>query len=175
MRQSLGLGFVLLFALGQALAAGEKPAEGTKYRVVINHEEQYSIWLADRELPQGWKATDFVGTREEGLHHIEEVWTDMRPLSARRETALAIYQKLNTASARKPADGTKYRVVINHEEQYSIWFADRELPEGWSATDFVGTQEEGLRHIEEVWTDMRPLAKRRAVALEIYQKLRREK
>ncbi|MBO3751361.1 MbtH family protein [Streptosporangiaceae bacterium NEAU-GS5] len=52
-------------------------------RVVVNHEEQYSIWWADRDLPAGWTATGFEGTREECLEHIEQVWTDMRPLSVR--------------------------------------------------------------------------------------------
>ncbi|MGI5270292.1 MbtH family protein [Nonomuraea sp. CA-218870] len=51
--------------------------------VVVNHEEQYSIWPAGRELPPGWRAGGFAGTREECLAHIETVWTDMRPLSAR--------------------------------------------------------------------------------------------
>ncbi|MDA0634424.1 MbtH family NRPS accessory protein [Nonomuraea sp. MCN248] len=51
--------------------------------VVVNHEEQYSIWPAGRELPPGWRAGGFTGTREECLAHIETVWTDMRPLSAR--------------------------------------------------------------------------------------------
>ena len=65
----------------------------TKYRVVINHEEQYSIWATDREIPSGWKATGFTGSREETLQHIEEVWTDMRPLSKRRQLAEEIYRK----------------------------------------------------------------------------------
>ena len=52
-------------------------------RVVVNHEEQYSIWWDDRDLPPGWTATGFEGSREECLSHIDEVWTDMRPLSAR--------------------------------------------------------------------------------------------
>ena len=94
MRRLLSLGFVLSLALGQAVAAGGQPAAGVKYRVVINHEEQYSIWFADRELPKGWKATNFTGTKEEGLKHIEEVWTEMRPLGKRRAVALEIYQKL---------------------------------------------------------------------------------
>ena len=49
-----------------------------------NHEEQYSIWPADREVPLGWKAVGKQGTRQECLDYIEEVWTDMRPLSLRR-------------------------------------------------------------------------------------------
>ncbi|MGV9359296.1 MbtH family protein [Amycolatopsis sp. NPDC003731] len=54
------------------------------YRVVVNDEEQYSIWPADREGPPGWTATGFTGTKEECLSHIDEVWTDMRPASLRR-------------------------------------------------------------------------------------------
>ncbi|MDB4951185.1 MAG: MbtH family protein [Gemmatimonadetes bacterium] len=63
-----------------------------QYGVVVNDEEQYSIWLAERELPLGWKAVGRSGTKNECLQHIGEVWTDMRPLSLRRtmaETAAA--------------------------------------------------------------------------------------
>jgi MbtH protein len=58
-------------------------AEGT-YRVVCNDEEQYSIWAAGQEVPRGWQAEGFTGTRTECLAHIDEVWVDMRPLSLRR-------------------------------------------------------------------------------------------
>jgi MbtH protein len=55
------------------------------YKVMVNHEEQYSIWPADdSETPVGWKDVGQVGTREECLAYIKEVWTDMRPLSLRR-------------------------------------------------------------------------------------------
>ncbi|MDQ7903608.1 MbtH family NRPS accessory protein [Phytohabitans sp. ZYX-F-186] len=54
------------------------------YRVVVNDEEQYSIWAADRELPAGWRAEGTEGTKQECLARIAEVWTDMRPLSLRR-------------------------------------------------------------------------------------------
>jgi MbtH protein len=57
----------------------------TIYSVVVNHEEQYSIWPADRELPLGWRAEGTTGTKAECLAHIEEVWTDMRPLSLREQ------------------------------------------------------------------------------------------
>ncbi|MCW6007280.1 MbtH family NRPS accessory protein [Micromonospora sp. CPCC 205371] len=53
------------------------------YQVVVNLEEQYSIWEADRQPPDGWRAYGFTGGREECLRHIAEVWTDMRPLSVR--------------------------------------------------------------------------------------------
>jgi len=55
-----------------------------EYVVVVNHEEQYSIWLAGRELPAGWSDVGTRGSRAECLAHVEEVWTDMRPLSLRR-------------------------------------------------------------------------------------------
>ena len=54
------------------------------FRVVLNHEEQYSIWPAGRDLPAGWRGEGTEGTREECLAHIEKVWTDMRPLSLRK-------------------------------------------------------------------------------------------
>jgi MbtH protein len=53
------------------------------YRVVLNDEEQYSIWLADRPVPAGWRAEGTEGTRPECLDHIDRVWTDMRPKSLR--------------------------------------------------------------------------------------------
>jgi MbtH protein len=55
------------------------------YKVVVNHEEQYSIWLADREIPPGWRDAGKTGTKDECLAHIKEVWTDMRPLSLRQK------------------------------------------------------------------------------------------
>jgi MbtH protein len=61
--------------------------DGREYRVVTNHEEQYSIWPVDRELPEGWKEEGTRGTKRECLDHIEEVWTDMRPLSVRLSMA----------------------------------------------------------------------------------------
>jgi MbtH protein len=61
-------------------------------------------------------------------------------------------------------DSINYRVVVNDEEQYSIWFADRELPPGWNDAGKVGLKEECLAYIEEVWTDMRPLSLRKRMA-----------
>lgn len=53
------------------------------FQVVINNEEQYSVWAADREPPDGWRTDGFTASLQECLAHIAEVWTDMRPLSAR--------------------------------------------------------------------------------------------
>ena len=55
------------------------------YTVVVNHEEQYSIWPADRNLPLGWNEAGKSGTKQECLEYIKEVWTDMRPLSLRKK------------------------------------------------------------------------------------------
>jgi MbtH protein len=59
-------------------------SDESRYKVVVNHEEQYSIWPSDRGNPAGWTDEGKVGTREECLAHIESVWTDMRPLSLRK-------------------------------------------------------------------------------------------
>lgn len=55
------------------------------YKVVMNHEEQYSIWPADRETPLGWTDVGKTGPKAECLAYIQEVWTDMRPLSLRKK------------------------------------------------------------------------------------------
>ncbi|OYP10556.1 MbtH family protein [Streptomyces sp. FBKL.4005] len=55
-----------------------------RYVVVVNDEEQYSIWPAGREVPAGWRAVGRAATKDECLADIETRWTDMRPLSLRR-------------------------------------------------------------------------------------------
>jgi len=57
----------------------------TTYKVVVNHEQQYSIWPADRANPAGWRDAGKTGLKPECLAYIEEVWTDMRPLSLRQK------------------------------------------------------------------------------------------
>ncbi|MEU8889959.1 MbtH family NRPS accessory protein [Streptomyces sp. NPDC048442] len=54
------------------------------FSVVLNDEEQYSVWSQEKDIPDGWRADGVTGTKEECLSHIAEVWTDMRPLSLRR-------------------------------------------------------------------------------------------
>ena len=51
------------------------------YKVVVNHEEQFSIWPVGRAMPRGWWDAGRTGTRTECLAYVEQVWTDMRPLS----------------------------------------------------------------------------------------------
>jgi len=55
------------------------------YKAIINGEQQYSIWPADRPNPAGWKDAGKSGTKEECLAFIKDVWTDMRPLSLRKK------------------------------------------------------------------------------------------
>jgi MbtH protein len=65
----------------------EEDEDRNTYTVVINHEEQYSIWPDGRDLPTGWTAVGVTGPKQHCLDHIEIVWTDMRPLSLRRAMA----------------------------------------------------------------------------------------
>lgn len=62
------------------------------YTVLINDEEQYSLWLADLDVPKGWRAAGCVGTKERCLAYVKEVWTDMRPLSLRKHMAAVTSQ-----------------------------------------------------------------------------------
>ena len=65
----------------------EEKDDTTIYKVVMNHEEQYSIWPAERVNALGWNDAGKTGTRAECLTYIKEVWTDMRPLSLRVKMA----------------------------------------------------------------------------------------
>jgi MbtH protein len=67
-----------------------------EYTVIINHEEQYSIWPNWKAVPAGWRMAGKTGTKPECLAYVNEVWTDMRPLSLRR-------QSQNEAPAQVPA------------------------------------------------------------------------
>jgi MbtH protein len=55
------------------------------YTVLINHEEQYSIWPEFKDVPLGWKAVGKTGPKQDCLDYVKEVWTDMRPLSLRKQ------------------------------------------------------------------------------------------
>jgi MbtH protein len=77
----------------------EQREDRTIYKVVINHEEQYSIWPADRENALGWNDVGITGTKQEVMDYIKEVWTDMRPLSLRK--------KMEEAERAREQDETK--------------------------------------------------------------------
>ena len=70
----------------------EERDDPTIYRVVVNHEEQYSIWPAHKENPLGWRDAGKTGTKAECLTFVNEVWTDMRPLSVRKQMEKAAAQ-----------------------------------------------------------------------------------
>jgi len=74
---------------------------GERYLVVVNDEEQYSIWPEDRALPAGWRAEGTSGSKDACLDHIEQVWTDMRPKSLRDALASGA---LDRPSAEPPLD-----------------------------------------------------------------------
>ena len=63
----------------------EEREDNTIYKVVLNHEEQYSIWPVDKDNPLGWRDAGKSDPKAECLAYIKEVWTDMRPLSLRKK------------------------------------------------------------------------------------------
>jgi MbtH protein len=65
----------------------DEKEDAAVYKVVVNHEEQYSIWPAEKKNPAGWADVGKSGLKIECLAYVREVWTDMRPLSLRREMA----------------------------------------------------------------------------------------
>ena len=70
----------------------DETEDKTTYKVVVNHEEQYSIWPADRAHALGWRDAGKTGDKSECLAFIKSVWTDMRPLSLRKKMAEASAQ-----------------------------------------------------------------------------------
>ena len=66
-----------------------QPEEGI-YEVVINDEEQHSIWAAEKAVPPGWRKLGVHGSKESCLAHIKEVWNDIRPFSLRRKMGTAV-------------------------------------------------------------------------------------
>ncbi|MBW0446970.1 MbtH family NRPS accessory protein [bacterium M00.F.Ca.ET.228.01.1.1] len=67
-------------------------ADDQQFDVVVNHEAQYSIWPAWKAKPNGWQAAGFTGNREQCLEFVRKEWTDLRPLSVRRQMDLEAQQ-----------------------------------------------------------------------------------
>jgi MbtH protein len=65
--------------------SNDEQEDTTIYKVVVNHEEQYSIWPEYRENPLGWRDAGKTGSKAECLEYIRETWVDMRPLSLRKQ------------------------------------------------------------------------------------------
>jgi uncharacterized protein YbdZ (MbtH family) len=112
-------------------AMPSQPAE-VRYLVVINHEDQYSIWPEGRDIPPGWSATGVAGTKAECLADIDEVWTDMRPRSLREQMERATLQPAAT-----PAPIFEGPTLV---ERLSV---------GEHAVEVVGLGEDPLRHLRE--------------------------
>jgi uncharacterized protein YbdZ (MbtH family) len=90
---------------------GDEKELTTLYKVVVNHEEQFSIWPAGRESPAGWRDEGMTGSKSDCLSHIKNVWTDMRPLSLRA--------KLAQAEARQSSRPAVETVEGGHESETS--------------------------------------------------------
>jgi MbtH protein len=54
------------------------------YIVLINDEEQYSLWLSHKDIPAGWRNVGISGTKAECMEYVDKVWTDITPLSVRK-------------------------------------------------------------------------------------------
>ena len=119
------------------------------FLVVRNHEEQYSIWPVGREIPLGWVDCGFNGDKQSCLKHIESVWTDMRPLSLRKQMAtLAITPATESPSESLPtgldlverlcAQSHKVRVVVRPEK--SVEAFKEALERGFVQIEFTETQ-----------------------------------
>ena len=144
---------LLLLSLAVVLSSGVGLAqEVQKYQIVKTSDGRYFV-----SLPGIGKIADskVVGPKSCSLEDcqkwIKETWTDMRPLSL---------QKRMEADGLS-VDDTKLRVVINHEEQYSVALASEKVPEGWRDTGRFCTLNDCMKYIEKVWTDMRPLSLRK--------------
>lgn len=79
----------------------EETEDQRAYKVVVNHEEQYSLWLADKPNPPGWKETGKSGLKQDCLAFVKEVWTDLRPLSLRKKMELQTVQRSISAKVKE--------------------------------------------------------------------------
>ena len=97
--------------------AWDEENDRTIYKVVVNHEEQYSIWPADRENPLGWRDVGKSGPKAECLAYIEDVWTDMRPLSLRRQMEEVARQAVPPPSPPPTKDDTVEDTLVKRLTQ----------------------------------------------------------
>jgi uncharacterized protein YbdZ (MbtH family) len=108
------------------------------YRVVKNHEEQYSIWPVGKDLPMGWIEEGFNGSKQACLDHIETVWVDMRPLSLRKQMeALSKEPALRDAPASSMSSGPSLveRLTVGDHDVRLVIRPDHSIPALKSAVD----------------------------------------
>ena len=60
--------------------AWDDEEDTTTYKIVINHEEQYSLWPADKKNPSGWRDVGKQGEKQEMMRYIDKKWPGMQPL-----------------------------------------------------------------------------------------------
>jgi uncharacterized protein YbdZ (MbtH family) len=97
--------------------AWDEENDSTVYKVVVNHEEQYSIWPADRENPLGWRDVGKSGPKAECLAYIGAVWTDMRPLSLRQHMEEMARQPVPPAPPSPAQDNTAEAPLVQRLAQ----------------------------------------------------------
>ena len=121
----------------------------TIYKVVVNHEEQYSIWPEYRENPAGWSDAGKVGPKAECLAYIKEVWTDMRPLSLRKK----MEEMAKNPPPPPPVDTTPkgpslvdrlcmgdHRVVVSQRPEPTVNALKEAIDNGYVRIKFTETQ-----------------------------------
>ena len=82
----------------------DKEEDTREYQVLVNSEEQYSLWLAGQAIPNGWRQVGPRGQKQVCLDYVKEVWTDMRPLSVRK--AMEKYQAEQAARNAQSAEAS---------------------------------------------------------------------
>ena len=121
----------------------------TVYKVVVNHEEQYSIWPEQRENPPGWSDVGKVGPKAECLAYIKEVWTDMRPLSLRQK----MEEMAKSPPPPPPADSTPrgpslvdrlsigdHKIVVSQRPEPTVKALKEAIDTGYVRVKFTETQ-----------------------------------
>src|SRR5712691_10563429 len=58
--------------------------DSSTYKVLVNEEEQYALWPEHQPNPPGWRQVGSAGPKADCLAYVDQVWTDMRPLSLRK-------------------------------------------------------------------------------------------
>lgn len=101
------------------------------WRVVINVEDQYSIWPTFKAIPPGWREEGKTGTKEECLAHIKEVWVDMRPRSLKEQMDA---KRLESAAAQFKSPMGVGRTILKQDEGTDLHFAIYRIGLPWRAS-----------------------------------------
>jgi MbtH protein len=115
----------------------DKEEDTREYQVLVNTEEQYSLWLAGQAIPNGWRQVGPKGQKQVCLDYVKEVWTDMRPLSVRK--AMEKYQA--EQAARKAAEAAGGAPAGEEGEPSAESAASAERPESAEAVESATSAE----------------------------------